>query len=102
MEYNILNKPKGAHTVQETSIQPLDISLILQRSMLQLKGSHMTGDGRGVDYERLRGSELFLEYVELSSRLVDCDPSHLDESHRTAFFISIFKPVKVCVYMGSN
>lgn len=87
MEHNILNK--DTRTVEEAVLQPLEVSLKLQRSMLQLKGSHMTEDGRGVDYERLRDSALFREYVQLSNRLVECDPAHLDERHRTAFFISI-------------
>ncbi len=88
MECNILNKTQETLTVKEV-LQPLDISLKLQRSMLQLKGSHMTEDGRGVDYEHLRGSKLFREYVELSSLLVNCDPAHLEDTHKTAFFISI-------------
>lgn len=89
-EYNILNHTKDAANLQET-VPPLDISLKLQRSMLQLKGHHMTEDGHGIDYERLRESELFREYIDLSTRLVTCDPSSLDHTHKMAFFISILK-----------
>ncbi len=89
MEYNILNHTKDVSSFIQDTVPPLDISLKLQRSMLQLKGHHMTEDGRGVDYERLRESELFRDYIDLSIRLVACDPSSLDHQHRMAFFISI-------------
>ncbi|XP_064384202.1 uncharacterized protein LOC135333215 [Halichondria panicea] len=93
-EYNILNHTKDAANLQET-VPPLDISLKLQRSMLQLKGHHMTEDGRGIDYERLRESELFREYIDLSTRLVTCDPSSLDHTHKMAFFINIYNSLTI-------
>ena len=49
----------------------------------------MSKDGRGVDYDTLRESALFQEYVQLSGQLTHCDLSTLNESQRKAFFISI-------------
>ena len=57
--------------------------------MLQMKGEYMTEDGRGVNYEKLTGSDLFKCYQSLTGELVQCDPSQLNEEERKAFFISI-------------
>jgi len=88
MDCQALNTPTSSGTI---NITPSDLALKLQRTMLRLKGDHMTPDGRGIDYGNLKSSDLFKEYVELSQQLSACDPSGLEENDRKAFFISILK-----------
>ena len=87
-ESHILNRTLSAE-VTPMPRPPCDLALELQRTMLCVKGDHMTDDGRGVDYSRLNKSKVFQDYVALTSQLRACDPSHLDEAERKAFFISI-------------
>ena len=67
-----------------------DISKRLQKRMLQIKGKFMCDDGKSVDYNGIRTSEIFAEYVEESSRLVHVDLATLTDQQKMAFFISIF------------
>lgn len=69
--------------------KPDTLSSALQQSMLRMKGEFMDAEGRGVDYEGLRKSALFSEYVKLAGELVECDIGCLGEEERKAFFISI-------------
>ena len=89
MEYNVLNHTKDTSALPEATPTSSALALSLQRTMLRLKGDHMSSDGRGVNYNTLRESALFREYGQLSGQLTHCDPSTLDESQRKAFFISI-------------
>ena len=68
---------------------PSELAKQLQKTMLAIKGSFISGDGKGVDYASIAGSELFQAYVSLASELRNCDPSSLEENERKAFFISI-------------
>ena len=68
---------------------PSDLAKQLQKTMLAIKGSFISADGKGVDYASIAGSELFQAYVSLASELRNCDPSSLEENERKAFFISI-------------
>lgn len=93
MEYNVLNYVDvPTATATHTSG---DLALSLQRTMLRLKGAHMSSDGRGVNYETLRESVLFHEYVALSSQLKQCDPSTLQESQKKAFFINVYNSLTI-------
>lgn len=83
---NVLNSLEGE--VAEP-MMPEELSRHLQKAMLELKAEHMAADGRGVDYAKLASSQLFSEYVKLSSQLATCDPTQLSEESRMAFFISI-------------
>jgi hypothetical protein len=67
-----------------------DISKRLQKLMLQIKGQFMCDDGKSIDYNGIRTSEIFAEYVEESSRLVHVDLATLTDQQKMAFFISIF------------
>ncbi len=69
--------------------KPDELSSELQKSMLRMKGEFMDADGKGVDYDGLRKSALFSDYVELSRDLVECDMKCLGAEERKAFFISI-------------
>ena len=84
----ILNQKVGV-APHSTPRPPSDLSLELQRTMLQMKGEFMTDDGKGVDYAKLTQSELFGVYQSLAGELVNCDLSQMSEEERKAFFISI-------------
>lgn len=100
MDLNILNKPKHKCSLSQVTPTPHDLSLKLQRCMLQLKGGHMTEDGHGVDYNQLKESKLFKEYTELAQQLVNCDPTTLEDLQRKAFFISILPIVNLLLIGG--
>lgn len=84
---NILNNTTLEKDQETRNAQ--EIAKNLQRSMLRMKGDHMTSDGRGVDYSSLSTSDAFAEYTKMAAELVHCDCSSLNEEERKAFFISI-------------
>lgn len=49
----------------------------------------MGNEGQGVDYEKLRLSQQFKEYEELTSQLQNVNLTDLSENEKKAFFISI-------------
>lgn len=81
---------------------PEELGRCLQRAMLLMKGEHMSGDGRGIDYTALASSESFSDYIQLAGQLENCDLTTLPQDERMAFFISILKGIVsgvcVCVY----
>eukprot|EP00058_Branchiostoma_floridae_P010837 XP_002596325.1 hypothetical protein BRAFLDRAFT_76126 [Branchiostoma floridae] len=50
-----------------------DVSRDLQRLMNRMKGEHMVAGGRGVDYEALRDSQLFKDYLWRTLELRNSD-----------------------------
>jgi hypothetical protein len=58
--------------------------------MLKLKGSFMTPDGSGVDYEGLKASEVFADYVKMTAALRYTSLSDLDQASRKGFLINIY------------
>ena len=78
---------------------PGAVALELQKTMLQLKGQYMSGDGREVQYSSLRESQLFSEYERVARELANCDLRDLKEEEKKPFFISILPPcVCACVH----
>jgi len=71
---------------------PSAVALELQKTMLQLKGQCMAGDGRGVQYSGLRESQLFSEYERVARELANCDLRDVKEEEKKPFFISIPPP----------
>ena len=74
---------------EDLDMGPLQLSKLLQKQMLQMKGEFMGCDGRGVDYGRLAASATFQQYTSLAERLRTCAVANLSEPQRMAFFISI-------------
>ena len=67
-----------------------DISKRLQKLMLQIKGQFMSEEGKAVDYNGIKTSDLFVKYVEECSKLTRVDLRTLRDEEKIAFFISIF------------
>ena len=82
--------------------KPIELALELQRTMLRMRGEFMDSEGRGVDYERLHKSALFLEYVGLCGELTECDVASMEEVERKAFFISILIVYSACNLCGQG
>ncbi|XP_066294101.1 uncharacterized protein [Branchiostoma lanceolatum] len=73
-----------------------DVSRDLQRLMNRMKGEHMVAGGRGVDYEALRDSELFKDYLWRTLELRSVDLSTLqDAGEKKAFFINIYNALNI-------
>lgn len=64
---------------------PLSLLVIFFR----LKGEFTGTDGQGVDYEKLKLSQQFKEYEELTPQLQNVELDGLSENDKKAFFISI-------------
>jgi len=76
--------------LQEISLCALDLSKDLQRLMLKIKGSFITEEGRAVDYNALKESDLFQEYVDKTKALKAVNLGILELKEKIAFFLSIF------------
>lgn len=83
----VLNSQLSTDSQPTQSVESAGMSL--QRSMLSIKGSYLAADGRGVDYDKVRGSPEFGEYSVIASGLAGVDLSSCGEDERKAFFISI-------------
>lgn len=62
----------------------------LRMSMLGLKSQFMSDDGSSVNYEALRESEAFKEYVKLTADLRKIDLGDLPPPARRAFLINVY------------
>ena len=60
----------------------------LQCLMLQIKGTFMAEDGRGVDYAAMKASDVFREYKEECKVLRKVDIASLAGDEKMAFFLS--------------
>ena len=90
-EIRVLNLNQNAETSREISLETGEnISKELQKLMLQIKGDFMCDHGHAIDYNGIRNSQIFGQYVERCSRLVNVDLQTLTEQEKMAFFISIF------------
>ena len=81
------DQDKGGEIVHVVSLEQLGLDL--QRMMLSLKVQFLAEDGRGVDYQKLRGSPEFQEYNEIAGKLNHVELKGSSEIERIAFFISI-------------
>ena len=81
---------------------PEELGRSLQKAMLQMKGEHMSGDGRGIDYTALVSSKSFSDYIQLAGQLENCDLTTLAQDERMAFFISILNCIALGVGGGSK
>lgn len=90
-EINVLNHDQNSEISETLSNEGdiFNISTRLQKLMLQIKGDYMTGEGKSVDYDGIRSSQVFIRYIAECSRLVTADLASLSQSERIAFFISM-------------
>ena len=78
---------EGSSASAATTVETAGISL--QQSMLSIKGRYLAPDGRGVDYNKIRGSSEFENYRKIANSLVNIDLNSCSEIERKSFFISI-------------
>ena len=78
----------------DSSLQSLpsavELSRQLQKLMLNIKGNFISHEGHEVDYNALKDSDLFREYVERTKALKVVDLGSLERKEKIAFFLSIF------------
>lgn len=85
----------GSNKVDISTLpDPLTLSQSLQRLMLQLKDSVMSDDGKRVNYDVMRESELYKQYQSLSSLLahykIEEIKNTMSEAQRFSFFVNIY------------
>ena len=86
VEIKILNSGK---LDSKMSASALELSLELQKLMMQMKSGFMSEDGRGVDYKALTTSEVFQKYVTKTRQLQDVKLATLEKEEKIAFFLNI-------------
>lgn len=74
---------------QKSEVSAVELSKRLQKLMLKIEGSFITEEGRAVDYNALKDSALFKEYVEGTQALKTVNLESLDGAEKIAFFLSI-------------
>ena len=87
-----LDGPPNVHVrrLSSGSRSASDLAVELQKTMLSLKGQHMSADGREVHYHQIKDSPLFSEYEKVARKLASCELKDLQgENERKSFFISI-------------
>ena len=78
----------GGQTMK-SEVSAVALSTRLQKLMLKIEGSFITEEGRAVDYNALKDSALFKEYVEGTQALKTVNLESLDGAEKIAFFLSI-------------
>ena len=86
-EVRILN---AGEQPQESLLSAVELSKELQKLMLKIKGNFISEEGRAVDYNALKESDLFREYVDRTKALKAVDLDSLERTEKIAFFLSIF------------
>lgn len=96
MAVRILN---GTESVQQAGLswEPVEVAARLQREMLRVKAQFISRDGKSVDYDRLKGSDIYKDYVTNCRQLHHLDLTKLNLLEKKAFFISILEPVLMYV-----
>ena len=102
-DITILNQvmPQKTKTSSSESEKPqmkvsaVELSKKLQTSMLRLKGEFTGTDGQGVDYEKLKLSQQFKEYEELTPQLQNVELDGLSENDKKAFFINLYNALTI-------
>jgi len=90
MSKKVLNIDKAVPVLQDdSSWEPIQLAVKLQKDMLKIKGEYMSEDGKSVDYVKLKNSDTFKDYVKQSCQLHHLDLTKLSVTERKAFFISI-------------
>lgn len=79
----------------QTKVSAVELSKKLQTSMLRLKGEFTGTDGQGVDYEKLKLSQQFKEYEELTPQLQNVELDGLSENDKKAFFINLYNALTI-------
>ena len=77
-------------TTPSTTNQSVEaVGMVLQHSMLSIKGQYLAENGKDVDYGKVGSSQEFSEYCQVANSLCNVDLSSCTEDERKAFFISI-------------
>lgn len=97
-----LNDQLIASSTQSPLPDPLALSKSLQRLMLQLKGSVMSDDGKRVNYEAMKHSDLYRQYKSLSPILrqykINDIKNSLSAAQQFSFFVNIYNAMIINAY----
>ncbi len=86
------SSPSSSTSFEEISpkIEAADLAKELKIQMLNLKSEFMTEDGSKVDYNKMKSSEMFLNYVENTTKLPYVKLENLTLNEKKAFFLNIY------------
>ena len=88
MAVRILNRIESFQQA-ELSWEPVEVAESLKKEMLRVKAQFISRDGKSVDYDRLKNSLIFKDYVSNCQQLYHLDLTKLSLMEKKAFFISI-------------
>ncbi|XP_015767391.1 PREDICTED: uncharacterized protein LOC107346125 isoform X2 [Acropora digitifera] len=91
-EVHILNAGGNSH---EDLLSAVDLSKELQKLMLKIKGRFISEDGHTVDYNALKESDLFKEYVKMTAALTQVNLTSLERTEKIAFFLNIYNSLTI-------
>ncbi|CAF1657537.1 unnamed protein product [Adineta ricciae] len=94
LPYKSTPPPPAANEENETrsknSYNAVQISIELQKKMLNLKAMFIDPSGRLVNYRRLRASNVYNDLCEMGNRLATISLENVTENERKTFFINLF------------
>ncbi|XP_014667662.1 PREDICTED: uncharacterized protein LOC106809184 [Priapulus caudatus] len=67
----------------------------LRHQVLSIYGSHLSAEGKAVDYNGIAESEEFASYVNLTRELQRVDVSSLSREEKLAFFINVYNALVI-------
>ncbi|CAF1256755.1 unnamed protein product [Rotaria magnacalcarata] len=85
VQINDENEPKSKNVYNA-----VQISIELQKKMLNLKARFIDASGRLVNYRRLRASNVYSDLCEMVNRLTTISLENVTENERKTFFINLY------------
>lgn len=72
-----------------------EVGVMLRNSILQLYDDFLSADGKKVDYDGMKKSKNFKEYVKISALLQRVEVTSLSRDEKLAFFINIYNALVI-------
>ncbi|XP_067933692.1 uncharacterized protein [Watersipora subatra] len=97
MSVRILNKPVkdsgSSAEAKSTLAEDMELSRALQKLIKKIKGEFTMADG--VDYVRIRSSQLYADFEALTNQLTSVDLESYSKDERKAFFINVYNTLTI-------
>lgn len=72
-----------------------ELAVQLRKQILKIYGEFLSSDGKCVDYDGIKGSDLFKEFVVLTGQLQRVDLNDLSREEKLAFFVNIYNALVI-------
>eukprot|EP01116_Phalansterium_solitarium_P014759 TRINITY_DN3256_c0_g1_i2.p1 TRINITY_DN3256_c0_g1~~TRINITY_DN3256_c0_g1_i2.p1 ORF type:complete len:166 (+),score=9.03 TRINITY_DN3256_c0_g1_i2:117-614(+) len=89
---NILNE---GTSISEDNSSDSELAAKVNKSILKLYGQFLSDDGLWVDYEGMKSSPLFQDFVKEAQKLVRVNLENLTETERKALFLNVYNSLVI-------